>query len=49
MRTIAQKAAFQRALENQSKEGEGKVSIYVISVQGEVHASKVCRRLLLVS
>ena len=39
MRTIAQEAAFQIALRYHSKEVGGNVSIYVILVKGEVHAT----------
>ena len=39
MRTIAQEAAFQRALRNCSKEAEGRdhIYVYVTLVKGEVH------------
>ena len=40
MRTVAQEAAFQIALKSHSKETGGMVSIYVILVKGEVHATK---------
>ena len=53
MRTVAQGIAFQMALRNCSREASGKVSIYVLLVNGEcmqwgVHTF-FCRRLLLVS
>lgn len=40
MRTIALEAAFQIVLKNYSKEVGGMVSIYVILVNREVHATK---------
>ena len=42
MRTRAQEAAFEKLLQR----GRGKLSIYVILVKGEVHATKhtFCRR-----
>ena len=47
MKTIAGEATMQIALKNHFK----KVSVYVVLVKGEVHASKhtFCRRFLLVS
>ena len=51
MRTAARKRASQIALRNCFKEAGGKVSIYVILVEGEYRQSSTyfCRRLLLVS
>lgn len=51
MRTIARKAAFLRALKYLSKEAGANISIYVIWVKREVHATMhtFYRRLLLIS
>ena len=51
MRTVAWEAAFQIALNYCSGEVGGNVSLYVIWVQGEVHAAMHAfyRRLLLVT
>ena len=47
MRTVSRGIAFQIALRNCSREASGKVSIYVLLVNGKY--THFCRRLLLVS
>ena len=47
MRTVAQGVAFQIALRNCSREASGKVSIYMLLVNGKY--THFCRKLLLIS